>query len=147
MALLTIMLGTNDLHFEFITKPVIREKGADRRDLETAEKYFAQALEIRVEVLGEDHPQTHFSRNNLGFLYYRQGRYADAEALLRENLALTEAAVARGLQWLSTQQKEDGGWPLKSGRSDAARSLRYARQWLHSARRPPGALRHPLEPR
>ena len=47
-----------------------------------------RALEIRQEVLGEEHLDVASSLNNLAFIYFRQGRYAKAEPLYLQALAL-----------------------------------------------------------
>ncbi|NEP23597.1 tetratricopeptide repeat protein [Moorena sp. SIO3I6] len=47
-----------------------------------------RALEIRQEILGEEHPDVASSLNNLALLYQSQGRYAEAEPLLQQALAL-----------------------------------------------------------
>jgi len=54
---------------------------------EHAEPQLEKALEIRKRVLGDDHPDTLRSMNNLAFLYMRQGRYAEAEPIFRKALA------------------------------------------------------------
>uniref|UniRef100_Q024L1 Tetratricopeptide TPR_2 repeat protein n=1 Tax=Solibacter usitatus (strain Ellin6076) TaxID=234267 RepID=Q024L1_SOLUE len=55
-----------------------------------AEPLAKEALEIRKRVLGEEHPDTIRSQNNLAGLYQRMGRYAEAEPLYRNALATRE---------------------------------------------------------
>jgi tetratricopeptide (TPR) repeat protein len=45
--------------------------------------------------LGKDHPDTALSLNNLAFLYYSQGKYAEAEPLYRRALDITEKALGK----------------------------------------------------
>ncbi|NEO44227.1 MAG: tetratricopeptide repeat protein [Moorea sp. SIO4A3] len=47
-----------------------------------------RALEIRREVLGEEHPDVASSLNNLAFIYESLGKYAEAELLHQQALAL-----------------------------------------------------------
>ena len=52
-----------------------------------AEAHVARALELRRRQLGETHPDTLTSMNDLAVLYRHQGKYADAEGLHRGVLA------------------------------------------------------------
>ena len=54
---------------------------------------LAQRLLTISEPLGPDHPDVANSLNILGFLYLLQGRYADAEPLLKRALAIGEKAL------------------------------------------------------
>jgi tetratricopeptide (TPR) repeat protein len=65
-----------------------------------AESLYKQALEIRRAVLGEKHPDTARSLNNLGDLYLKQGRYEEAEPLYKQALAIRREAL--GEQHLDT---------------------------------------------
>ena len=61
---------------------VLREAGL----LEAAEAPQRAALETRRRVLGDDHPDTLLSVNNMGFLLQSQGRLDEAEPHYRESL-------------------------------------------------------------
>jgi len=53
--------------------------------------YFKErALEIIKMAFGPDHPDVAASLNNLAFLYYSQGKYAEAEPLYRQALEIME---------------------------------------------------------
>src|ERR1700694_2037020 len=47
---------------------------------------MSTTVEVRRRVLGEQHPDTLRSINNLGLLYLNVGRYGQAESLLRAAL-------------------------------------------------------------
>ncbi|MFM6570621.1 MAG: tetratricopeptide repeat protein [Microcystis panniformis] len=49
-----------------------------------------QALAIIKQQLGDNHPLTAQSLNNLALLYYSQGRYSEAEPLYKEALAISK---------------------------------------------------------
>ncbi|MFM6404221.1 MAG: tetratricopeptide repeat protein, partial [Microcystis sp.] len=49
-----------------------------------AEPLYLQALDLRKQLLGDNHPHVALSLNNLAGLYYYQGRYTEAEPLLVE---------------------------------------------------------------
>ncbi len=53
-----------------------------------AEPLYKQALAIRKQQLGDNHPGTATSLNNLAGLYSSQGRYAEAEPLYKQALAI-----------------------------------------------------------
>ncbi|CCQ69689.1 Kinesin light chain [Crocosphaera watsonii WH 0402] len=55
-----------------------------------AEPLLIQALAIYKEQLGENHPSTATSLNNLAALYYVQGKYTEAEPLYQQALAITK---------------------------------------------------------
>ena len=52
-------------------------------------------MAIRETALGRDHPALATSLNNLAGLYYRQGRYAEAEPLYQRSLAILQKAHGR----------------------------------------------------
>jgi tetratricopeptide (TPR) repeat protein len=52
-----------------------------------AEELYIKVLAARRRQLGDDHPDTLNSINNLGGLHTQQGKYAEAEELLTEALA------------------------------------------------------------
>ena len=54
---------------------------------------FQESLSIRRDILGEDHPDTAASYNNLAVTLDAQGKYAEAEALHRQALAIRLKAL------------------------------------------------------
>ena len=54
-----------------------------------------QALKIHVQVLGEEHPYTALSLNNLGYLYDGQGRLEEAKLLYKRALAICIRILGR----------------------------------------------------
>ncbi len=48
--------------------------------------YYVEALETRRRVLGNEHPSTLASINNMGSLLYKQGKYDEAEVYYTEAL-------------------------------------------------------------
>ena len=61
-------------------------------DYAKAEPLYRQALEIRKQVLGENHPDYAASLNNLAGLYQPMGDYAKAEPLCRQALEIRKAS-------------------------------------------------------
>ncbi len=61
---------------------------------EQAEPLFQQALELRKQLLGEDHPEYATSLNNLANLYSNQGKYEQAEPLYIQALKLKKQLLA-----------------------------------------------------
>ena len=57
----------------------------DMGDLDGAASTEQQVLATRQQVWGPDHPDTAYSLNNLGWIYLEQGRWQEAEPLLRQN--------------------------------------------------------------
>jgi tetratricopeptide (TPR) repeat protein len=53
-----------------------------------AETLYKQALAIRKKQLGDNHPDTATSLNNLAAFYESQGRYSEAETLYKQALAI-----------------------------------------------------------
>src|SRR5262249_23051501 len=56
-------------------------------DYAAAERQQREALAIRLETLGDNHPDTWQSTNNLAVVLWNEGRYAEAEPLFRQALA------------------------------------------------------------
>jgi len=70
--------------------------GATYRKLgryERAEPQLAKALEARKRLLGDDHPDTLKSMNNLARLYFTQGRYDEAEPIYLETLEIRKRVL------------------------------------------------------
>ena len=62
----------------------------DAGDYRDAEGPFTQALALREQALGPEHPDVALSLNNLALLYKTEGRYAKAEPLYQRSLAIRE---------------------------------------------------------
>ncbi|KAK3938097.1 kinesin light chain [Diplogelasinospora grovesii] len=54
-----------------------------------AEELYRQALKLRTQVLGAEHPSTLVSMNNLALVLNSQGKYEEAETLHRQALELS----------------------------------------------------------
>jgi tetratricopeptide (TPR) repeat protein len=67
----------------------LRERGHYKQ----AEPLLQQALRIREQVLGSEHPETASSLNDLAELYWHQGKYEQAEPLYQRALAIREQAL------------------------------------------------------
>ncbi|WP_200867669.1 tetratricopeptide repeat protein [Acidithiobacillus thiooxidans] len=57
------------------------------------ELLFRRALEVREKVLGQEHPDTATSLNNLAGLLQAQGKLTEAEPLFRRTLEIQEKAL------------------------------------------------------
>ncbi len=64
-----------------------------KRSFGQADSLYHQALTIREEILGKDHPDVATAVSGLGILYMTQGRYADAGPLLKRALDIREKAL------------------------------------------------------
>src|SRR5262249_38943882 len=86
-----IAARSRDLQNEF-SKLAKLEADADRLKEKgryaDAEPLVREALEIRRKALGEEHPETATSYNNLGFNLNAQSKYADAAPLVRKALEI-----------------------------------------------------------
>jgi tetratricopeptide (TPR) repeat protein len=60
---------------------------------EVAVEMEEEALTIRQELLGQNHPHTLISMNNLGLVLEYQGKYEQAEEMHRQSLRLREAVL------------------------------------------------------
>ena len=65
----------------------------DLDDYKTAEPFLKQALEIRKQVLGEEHPEYASSLNNLGNLFWKMGNYKAAEPYYKQALEIKKKAL------------------------------------------------------
>ena len=63
---------------------------------ELALKMEEDALDIRQELLGKEHPDTQTSMNNLALALSNQGKYKQAEEMHRQELALCERGAGQG---------------------------------------------------
>jgi tetratricopeptide (TPR) repeat protein len=63
-----------------------------RGDLHGAVRLHLQAIELKERRLGEDSVSVAISRNALGELYVRMGKYEDAEANLKKAVTIRNAA-------------------------------------------------------
>jgi len=77
-------------------------------DYAQAEPFYQEALSMREQLLGPEHPEVAESLNNLGFFYYAQGKYQQAEPMYQRALAIYEKTqsadslyIARGLNNLA----------------------------------------------
>lgn len=110
-------------------------------ELERAEPYLQQALDINRALLGDAHPTIATNLNNLSTLYFRQGRYEEAETLLQD--------VLRRRRALYGSDHPDVGAPLNNlaqvmsrlGRYEEAEA--YAQEAIALQRRLQGP-EHPL---
>jgi len=57
---------------------------------EQAEPLYQQALAIREQILGPEHPSTATGLNDLAYLYWQQSKYKQAEPLYQRALAIYE---------------------------------------------------------
>ncbi len=63
---------------------------------ELAEALYRQALEIREQVLGENHPDTAGSYINLGVFYYQRGKAQDGLELCEKALKIYQKTLPAG---------------------------------------------------
>jgi tetratricopeptide (TPR) repeat protein len=95
--------------------------GARRYD--EAEPLYQQALAIMRERLGEQHPDTATSLNNLAGLYQAQGRYDEAEPLYQQALAIRKARLGEQHPDTATSLNNLAGLYQAQGRYDEAEPL------------------------
>ena len=85
----TLDAASKTLEIRFKDKPLIKASlcqtlGEIYRKLgeyEKAEQHLLRATEIYEKHLGEEHPDTLRASSNIGWIYYKQGRYHDMERL------------------------------------------------------------------
>jgi tetratricopeptide (TPR) repeat protein len=88
---------------------------AERIRCTEAEPLLQRALSLNERVLGVEHPDTATNLNNLGDLYWMQGKHTEAELLYQRALSLRERVLgvehpdlARSLNSLAVLYREQG---------------------------------------
>jgi hypothetical protein len=70
-----------------------------------AEPLYREALRIKQQVLGPEHPSTEASLNNMAFVCFELGRVDEATALARQASAAQLAILSKILSFTSEQQR------------------------------------------
>ncbi|MEM9454418.1 MAG: serine/threonine-protein kinase [Myxococcota bacterium] len=65
----------------------------DQGKYEDATRYYQQALEMRAQALGSDHPDTADVRDHLGMVFERRGEYEEARQHYQRALEIRESAL------------------------------------------------------
>jgi len=71
----------------------VREGGTEALSYQVPVSYLMQALVIREQVLGSEHPETATTISNLATLYQAQDRYEEAKSLYQRALAIRERVL------------------------------------------------------
>ena len=88
-----------------------------------AEPLYKQALAIRKAKLGNNHPDTASSLNNLAALYDSQGRYSEAELLYKQALAIWKKQLGDNHPLTATSLNNLAGLYDSQGRYSEAEPL------------------------
>ncbi len=117
---------------------VLRELGnveTDMGELAPALADLEKARDLALHELGEHHPKLASIRHDLGGIAYRQGKYAEAEQLYRQALAVREevygaddVTVAGTIEALSVTELAEG--KLDASTKDAERAIHIFEQRL-----------------
>ena len=100
-----------------------------------AEPLYRQALAIRQRVLGEEHPATADSYNNVAMNLDAQGRYQEAEPLYRRALEILRATLPPGHPLIEeTQASLDILLTKRGGFRSAIRKLLAFWKTTHAVR-------------
>ncbi len=92
-------------------------------DLTAAESPMREAVKLREEALGMDHPLTAESHNNLGVLFYKAGKYGDAIKEYELALPIYEKVYNGDHPELASILNNMGRSVLMAGNVDAAEPL------------------------
>jgi len=65
----------------------------DRTRYDEAKQLYLDALELREQILGPEHPEVATTLNNLALLYYNRGQYSQAESQFQRALEIKEKAL------------------------------------------------------
>ena len=76
---------------------------------------FQKALDIRRKVLGEDHPDTAWSYNNVAYNLNAQGKYAEAGPLFQKALDIFRRLLGEGHPDTAASYNERRFQPVRSG--------------------------------
>jgi tetratricopeptide (TPR) repeat protein len=89
-------------------------------DYDAAEKTFGEAMAIHRRALGEDHPETASSLENLGNIWYRKGEYAKTAEQLEKVLAIRRRALGDDAEPVGRTMANLGSVYSSSGNHAAA---------------------------
>lgn len=89
-----------------------------------AEALYRRSLDLRVQALGEGHPDTALGENNLGTLYVEMGRNGEAEAAFRRALSRTERVLGQVPPVLPVVLENLAKLCDRTGRPDEAKTYR-----------------------
>ncbi len=92
-------------------------------DYKKAEKLYEQSLEIYKQELGENHPDTASSYNNLGGVYASQGKYKEAKSFYKKGLEISEKILGENHPDIVISYNNLGGVYASQGKYKEAESL------------------------
>ncbi|MDE7274230.1 MAG: ATP-binding protein [Lachnospiraceae bacterium] len=88
-----------------------------------AEGLYCKALWLRKKILGEEHPVTAMSYNNLAYVYRRQGEYKKAEELYKKGLGISEKVLGEKHPFTATSYNNLAGVYDRQGEYKKAEEL------------------------
>lgn len=95
----------------------------DLDKLDEAETLFREVLAAHRETMGENHPSTQTSINNMGVILQQAGKFDEAEPLLREALDLQRQTLGNRHISTLTSANNMGGLLLDLGKTAEAEQM------------------------